>query len=152
MSIMRWELRPYGMYASAMYRQVDGEWVRYADHQAELREEQGESLRQAEIARDALTEVERLTEQLRLANIDALNALTELAHYEGNPCQRCRLERAEARVAELKGILDAALNHSVANRGQAHAFYRCHTLPLGTLPAWVSDAEAALAAEKGEGT
>ena len=46
---------------------AQGQWVRYDDHAAEverlraaLREEQGESLAQAEIARDALAEVARL--------------------------------------------------------------------------------------------
>ena len=56
-----------------------GRWIRYEDHVAEverlrseLAEEQAESLRQAEIARDALAEVERSHALLR-AVADAKN-------------------------------------------------------------------------------
>ena len=57
-----------------------------------LQEEQAESLRQAEIARDALAEVERLQ-----ANLNGCNGGRELLHRE--------VERLQARVRELEAAV-----------------------------------------------
>ena len=63
-----------------------------------LQEEQAESLRQAEIARDALAEVERLQ-----ANLNGCNGGRELLHRE--------VERLQARVRELEAPARALVNH-----------------------------------------
>ena len=49
-----------------------------------------------------------------------------------------------ADLTELVEGLEMALNHQIANRGTADAFYACHTYPHGQMPEWVERAEKAL--------
>ena len=51
-------------------------------------------------------------------------------------------------LADLTALvegLEMALNHQIANRGTADAFYTCYTYPHGQMPEWVERAEKALA-------
>lgn len=50
--------------------------------------------------------------------------------------------------AALKKVLNAALDHQVANRGKRGAFYRCYTYGPDQWPEWVAEAEKLLKEDK----